>query len=202
MIQRFVMAGVFGVLLVGAVGCHEPAAPAGPTVERVTVEQPEDFEILWETTADVLRAHNLWPDRQDRRARVITTLPDTAPAWFEFWRPCPTDRFHRGEAELQTVRRQAAVQFEPVADADAYDMSVRVDVYRYSIIERQVTTTASAFQMFGAKLPTVAGRVRPRQESGRWEPLGRDGTMERALADRIVARYGGAGGELGLRTQD
>jgi len=178
-------------LLVATMGCREPMAPTGPTVARVVVADEAQFEHLWETTADVLRAHNLWPDRQDRAARVITTFPDTSPSWFEFWRPFPSSDFGRLEANVQTVRRQAEVRFAPVEAGQEYEMSVRVDVERYNLLERQATDAASAFQMFGAKLPTVEGRTEPRQSGAYWSLLGRDEAMELALLDRILRRYGG-----------
>ncbi len=151
------------------------------------------FDRLWESAADVLRAHQFVPDRQDRQARVITTLPYTSPQWFEFWQPFPTSNFGRAEANVQTVRRQVEIQFKPVERPAEYEMSVRVDIERYCLLERQATSAASAFQVFGAKLPTVEGRQESRQSGAYWEPLGRDEKMESALLDRILRRYGGEG---------
>lgn len=174
---------------VATVGCQAPSEPAGPTVVRVSVANDEEFGVLWESAADVLRTHNLWPDRQDRHERIITTFPDTSPSWFEFWRPFPTSEFDWWEANLQTVQRSAEVTFKPTDIANEYDMSVQVDVSRYRTIERQATSSASAFQIFGARLPTAEGRTEPRQASAYWIPLGRDAVMESALAERIVRRY-------------
>lgn len=182
-----------GIILTACLGCHEPGAPAGPTVARVNVTDDQEFDRLWDSAADVLRAHNLWPDRQDREARVITTYPDTSPQYWEFWRPFPTSDFDRLEANIQTVRRQAQVQFARAAQANEYDMSVRVDVERYCLTERQATDAASAFQMFGAKLPTTEGHPEPGQSDAYWLPIGRDGQMESALLERILRRYGGEG---------
>jgi hypothetical protein len=65
-----------------------------------------------------------------------------------------------------------------------------VQVSRYSVIERQATSPASAFQLFGSKLPTAEGRMAPKQAGAYWQPLGRDEHMELALVDRILRRYG------------
>lgn len=172
-------------------GCHEPAPPSGPSVARVSVGDEAEFDRLWETAADVLRAHNFWPDRQDRAARLIRTYPDTSASWFEVWRPFPTSDYGRMESNVQTVRREVTVQFTPESSAGEYEMSVQVDVSRYSVIERQATDAASAFQLFGARLPTAEGRMEPRQAGALWLPLGRDETLELALIDRILRRYGG-----------
>lgn len=182
------------VLAAGAaIGCSEPTQPTGPTVARISVADPDEFERLWESATDVLRAHCLEPDRQDRQARVITTLPDTSPQWFEFWHPFPTSSAERTEANLQTVRRRAEVRFDPAAQAHEYDMTVRVDVDRYCLLERQATNAASAFQIFGVKLPTTEGRMDLKEATAYWEPLGRDGYMESALIDRILRRFGQEG---------
>ncbi len=164
-----------------------------PTVARVSVADDDEFDRLWDSAAEVLRAHNLWPDRQDRLNRVITTFSDTSPQYWEFWRPFPTSGFDRFEANIQTVRRRAEVSFVSAAQANEYDMSVRVDVERYCLAERQATDAASAFQMFGAKLPTTEGRSDVGQVGAYWLPIGRDGKMESALLERILRRYGGEG---------
>jgi hypothetical protein len=184
---------ISSLLLTACLGCHEPASPTGPTVARVTVVDDQEFDRLWDSTADVLRAHNLWPDRQDRLDRVITTFPDTSPQYWEFWRPFPTSNFDRLEANLETVRRQAEVHFAPTTQPTEYEMSVRVEVERYCLRERQATDAASAFQLFGARLPTTEGRTESRQAGAYWLPIGRDGQMESALLDRILRRYGGEG---------
>ncbi len=186
-------AAIGALTLSASVGCRQPGQPAGATLARVTVQDGEDFDRLWETAAEVLRGHNLDPDRQDRLARVITTYPDTSPQFWEFWRPFPTSDFGRAEANLQTIRRRVEVQFTPLTDTTEYEMSVRVDVERYCMVERQATSAAAAFQIFGAKLPTAEGRSEPRGAGVYWESIGRDEAMELALLDRILRRFGGEG---------
>jgi len=181
------------ILLACAFGCQPPAQPAGPTLTRVAITSDEEFDRLWETAADVLRAHNLVPDRQDRSARVITTYPDTSASWFEFWRPFPTSDYGRNESNFAAVRRAVTVQFMPVSQDKEYEMNVEVDVSRYCLVERQVTDSASVFQAFGARLPTTEGRAEQLQSGAYWEPLGRDEKMELALSDRILRRFGSTG---------
>lgn len=191
--MRTVLALVLALTGAASLGCREPGAPTGPTVARVTVADEQEFDRLWDSAADVLRAHNLWPDRQDREARVITTYPDTSPQYWEFWRPFPTSDFDRLEANVQTVRRQAEIRFAPAAKPNEFDMSVRVGVERFTATERQATDAASAFQAFGFKLPTSEGRTESPEASTYWLPIGRDAKMESALLDRILRRYGGEG---------
>ncbi|MBN1490121.1 MAG: hypothetical protein JXA69_09405 [Phycisphaerae bacterium] len=195
------MLGLALLLAVVIAGCQAPPPAEGPTMARISLAAPDEVDQLWATAADVLRAHNLWPDRQDRAAGVMTSFPDTSASFFEFWRPLPTSAFGRAEANLQTVRRKAEVRIEPAADdSPDYNVSVRVDVSRYCSVERQATSSASAFQIFGAKLPTVEGRTESRQASAYWLDLGRDERMESALLDRILNRYGIAGERIATVT--
>ena len=168
-------------------GCQQPIQPDGPTDTQLT---GADFEQLWQTGLEVLRRYNFRPDRQDRRAGVITTHPTTSAQWFEFWRPGVVGGFEAGEASLHTVRRQATVHIRPAAEQGQLYVSVQVDVYRYAAPERQVTTASGALQIFGEKLPTAEGRMEPLAEASYWVPLGRDGRLEDELLRRIAWQVG------------
>lgn len=168
-------------------GCQQPVQPDGPTDTQLS---GADFEQLWQTGLEVLRRYNFRPDRQDRRAGVITTYPTTSAQWFEFWRPEVVGGFEAGEANLHTVRRQATVHIRPAAEQGQLYVSVQVDVYRYAAPERQVTTASGALQMFGERLPTAEGRMEPPAEVSYWVPLGRDGRLEDELLRRIAWQVG------------
>jgi hypothetical protein len=99
-------------------GCRAPVEPTAPSLARVTVADPDQFETLWQATDKTLRRYALEPDRQDRTEGVIVTRPETSAAWFEFWRPQPTAAAYAWwEANLQTIRRQAKVTIQPTAAA-------------------------------------------------------------------------------------
>ncbi len=182
-----------GSILVGCAallacsGCQQPIQPEGPTDTQLT---GADFEQLWQTGLEVLRRYNFRPDRQDRRAGVITTHPTTSAQWFEFWRPGTCGGFEAAEANLHTVRRQATVHIRPAAEQGQLYVSVQVDVYRYAAPERQVTTASGALQIFGEKLPTAEGEMGPQAAAAYWVPLGRDSRLEDELLRRIVWHVG------------
>jgi hypothetical protein len=189
--------GLSLVLLGFAVGCQQqPMTASAPTVARVSVENDQQFDELWDTTADVLRAHYMWPDRMDRANRVMTTHYDTSPSFFEFWWPFPTSEFRWWQANLDTVRRKATVRFVSADKPDEVEMQIEVDVSKFELPERQVTSSAAAFQFFGAKLPTTEGQLASYQRDAYWTPDGRDPMMEFALLDRILTRYGAEGYEI------
>jgi hypothetical protein len=167
-------------------GCQQPTQPMVPTGVDLS---PADFEALWQTSLEVLQRYNFRPDRQDRRAGVITSHPATSGQWFEFWRPEVVGPFNSAEASIHTVRRQVTVRVSPQPADDGCHVSVQVDVYRYSATERQVTTASGALQIFGEKLPTAEGQMGPHQAGVRWVPLGRDDLLEKELLDRIVWQY-------------
>jgi len=168
-------------------GCQQPIQPEGPSATQLT---GADFEQLWQTGLEVLRRYNFRPDRQDRRAGVITTHPTTSAQWFEFWRPEVGGDFQAAEANLHTVRRQATVHIRPAAEQGQIYVSTQVDVYRYSAPERQVTTASGALQIFGEKLPTAEGEMGPQAAAAYWVPLGRDSRLEDELLRRIAWHVG------------
>lgn len=172
------------LLSVAATGCQRPARPETPTASTI---RDEDVQSVWDTTLAVLLKHDFRPDRQDRTAGVITTIPTTSKQWHEPWRQDVADKYSLTEASLHTVQRKATVRF--VHDKQ-WTVDVQVDVYRLAAPEYQITTASSAIRSFSGDLPTVTGEaVTDAQGARRWVHLGRDGAMEERLLSRILASY-------------
>lgn len=135
----------------------------------------------------MLRLHDFQPDRQDRAAGVITTLPTTSMQWHEPWRADVADGYSLALSSLHTVRRQATVRFvrDPSAP-DHWTVEVQVDVYLLNAPDYQVTTASSGIRSFSGDLPSVTGEAGPRLMR-RWTPVGRDPAMEDRLLERILA---------------
>ncbi len=171
-------------------GCEAPAPPAGPTVERVTAPTPEDYDHLWETTCDTLRAFSFRVDRQDRANGVITTYPETTAQSFEFWRPQPEPAYYWAEANLATIRRQTTILLRPLEPSGEYELEVTVDRSRYSLEERQIDNAAGAMRLYSSDAPTVSGRGSRLQDTETWIPLGRDEVLEQAILAGIRQRNG------------
>jgi hypothetical protein len=188
---RFVVV-VAIVMLLPFGGCIDPPPTNyGPVQADVIVEQEGDFDSLWETTLRVLRQANLRPDRQDQRDGVITTFPITCQQWFEFWRHDAMGPYQFLESSMHTIQRQAVIRIQRRTEAGRYRVVVRVDVFRQTVPERQVTSPAAAIAMYSAKMPTEKGEQVAPGEAMRWVPLGRDPRMEGALLRRILVHYGG-----------
>jgi hypothetical protein len=187
---RFVLAGAPLLLLLSG-GCIDPPTDYGPVQADVIVEQEGDFDNLWETALRVLRQANLRPDRQDQRDGIITTFPITCQQWFEFWRDDAMGPYQFLESSMHTIQRQAVIKIQRRPEAGRYRVIVKVDVFRQTVPERQVTSPAAAIAMYSAKTPTERGELIPPGEATRWAPLGRDPRMEGALLRRILAHYPG-----------
>jgi hypothetical protein len=180
---------LFPLIGIGALGCSAPAQPTSPTVERVSLNTPSDFETLWETAGNTLRSHYFRLDRQDRQEGVITTFPETTANWFELWRPQPEPAFYWLEANTHTTQRRATVWIKPAASSGDYEVQVQVDRYQYSLPERQVTNSAEALRMFSSGSPTYAGRNESPSQTASWIPLGRDATMEQKVLQQIIRQH-------------
>jgi len=174
---------------VAAAGCGDPPADYGPVQADVVVGDEYDFDHLWETVLRVLRRVNLRPDRQDRRAGIITTLPITCQQWFEFWRHDAMGPYQWAEASMHTMQRLAVVKISRRPEPDRYRIDVKVDVFRHSAPERQVTTPSGAMLMYSEKRPTEEGERLEPHEAIYWVHVGRDPQMEGVLLRRILMHY-------------
>lgn len=177
--------------LAASTGCVDPPSHYGPVQADVLIEENYDFDALWDITLRVLRRANLTPDRQDRREGVITTKPITTQQWFEFWRHDAMGPYQWVESSMHAIQRLALVKISRLPGPGQYRVSVRVDVFRYSAPERQITTPSSALLMYSEKLPTESGELVLPQEVTHWVPLGEDPRMAGVLLRRILVHFPG-----------
>ena len=178
------------ICVVICAGCSAPARPTHETAAMISVADGNEFDRLWDVTTQVLRAHRFHLSWEDRASGVIETLPVTSGSWFEWWRHDVADDYSSLEANLHAVRRSASIHLSREQDQQTYRLAVRVDESRLSYPERQVTSPASAIQMFGSRLPTAEGLVIPIKESQSWTPMGRDGAVESQLLGEIMDEFG------------
>ncbi|MBP7934904.1 MAG: hypothetical protein KA354_09695 [Phycisphaerae bacterium] len=178
-------------LILGAcLGCQAPPQPTGPTFERVSVSQKEDFESLWQTAGEALRQHWFRIDREDRASGVLSTHPETSAQGLEFWRQQPRPAYYWTEANLQTIQRKATIQITPVDSQGEYSIDVKVERLRLRLEERQIDNPAAALRLYSAEAPTMSGQmIRPSQQM-QWIPLGRDEILEQTILGEILQRFG------------
>lgn len=182
----YVLAGTVAILA----GCRAPMEPTAPTLARVSIESPEEYDALWIAADKALRKFDLPPDRTDRTEGVIVSHGQTSAAWFELWRSQPKPGYAWWESNLHTIRRRAKVTMQPTTSSE-YELCVQVDRYQFSLEERQIDNPAAVQRLYGGMAPTAStGRSERQAESGRWIPRGRDGRLEEDILTDILKRFG------------
>ncbi len=168
-------------------GCQQPVVPEQASTLAMRADGELAFTRLWESCLDVLRAQRFRIDREDLRAGVITTFPETSQQFFEFWRHDVDTAYDFAEASLRTVRRRVTVQLTPAVQPGTYELTVTVDKERMHLPERQVTNAAAALRIFGTGLPSTAG-LPVGKEPATWTFESRDYALEQRLCGLIHAQ--------------
>lgn len=162
-------------------GCQRPTPPQEPT-ESVVAD--EELDVLWDASLSVLRKLDFQPDRQDRAAGIITTLPSTSMQWHEPWRQDVADWYGLAMSSLHTIQRKVTIRF---IREENWVIDVQVEAFLLSTPDFQITTASSAIRSFSGDLPTVTGEFTPGAASRQWMPLGRDAHLEARILDRILS---------------
>jgi len=174
----------FVLLALSLGGCQRPAAPEGPTVRDLPKQTAPD--ALWDDAVAILRDHGFRVRVQDRVNGQIITDPETSAQFWEPWRDDVGSQYGITEASLHTMQRQVTVQFEK-KNAKDWAVDVRVDVYRLSQPETQITTPSSVLHGFSGYLPDEeGGSLRRTGSRKQWVLTGRDGQLEQQLINRIA----------------
>lgn len=176
------------VVLSGCASPHPPNRISGCTLAIPAVS--EQHERLWDAIEDTLRRHNFRLDRVDRRAGIITTMPEISQHFFEVWRNDTATRRDFWEATVNPIRRRVYVSTTREGDGDSAHLEVVVNKQRLSSPDRQFNSTGAAYQYFGDALPSTTGLARISPEDDQWLDLGRDAAMEALLLDQILGRAG------------
>jgi hypothetical protein len=157
-----------------------------PRTVNVAVESAE-ADRWWEAAQELLRRRGFRLDRVDRRAAVITTLPEVSQHWFEFWRRDVATATDYWQATLNPVRRWAEIRFTSAsgegesASAIWTDVAIVVHKERLTCPDRQFNCSAAAYQFFGESLPSTTGAIKVTVEEDRWLAEGRDAALETRL---------------------
>jgi hypothetical protein len=170
-------------------GCTSPSAAVEQTSHTFLAPNDAHDDRLWQASQDVLREHYFRIDRLDRRAGIISTHPETAQHFFEFWRRDVNTPLDFCEASLRTLRRRAIVQLQATVDSPESVLTVTVLRELFSTPERQFDNSIAALRMFDNDLPGErTGRPVSRADDY-WISDGRDPAMEHHLLDRIITEY-------------
>ncbi len=186
---------VFSMVVVGSAlitGCFSPQRTDYAVAQQIGIasDSPQ-ADQLWEVVQDTLRRHRFRLDRVDRRAGVITTIPETSQHFFEFWRHDVDTWSDLWEATLNPIRRRAEVSLTANEDEQAWEqICVVVHKEQLSSPDRQFNSTGAAYQFFGDSLPSTTGLARVTAEHDRWLDVGRDAAMEDRLLRLMLAGAG------------
>jgi hypothetical protein len=159
-----------------------------PGVASVT---GNDFDKLWAACDTVSRNYLFKIDRQNKRAGLLTTLPNISAQWFEPWRREVLSGDELAQSSAATIRRTITYKFDK--EGDGYRVTPKVLVERQAIQERRVSGYLSK-TYFRADPDTTgsreadAGVILP---DSYWYPTGRDTALETLLAQKIEAELRG-----------
>lgn len=174
-----------------AMSCLGPRRSSYQSSQAVAIaDRSPQADLLWEAAQETLRHHRFRLDRVDRRAAVITTLPETSQSLVEFWRHDVDTTPDLWEATLNPLRRWVKVSLLR-GDEDMWnELALEVHKERLSSPDRQFNSTGAAYQYFGDSLPSTTGMVHVTPQDDVWLDLGRDRAMEEYLLRAILERAG------------
>jgi len=179
---------VLAAATVVSTGCMAPRRATYTTTLTVAAGlESAEADRYWDAAQRVLRDNRLALDRVDRRAGKITTLPVISQNIFEFWRHDVDTREDLLEATINPIRRWAEVHVGQDAEGNWEGLTLIVHKERLSSPDRQFNSTAAAYRLFSATLPTTSGQTSTASSDERWLDMGRDDAMASYLLQKIVS---------------
>jgi hypothetical protein len=145
-----------------------------------------DFERLFAACEQCISDWQFSVDRTDYRAGVITSKPAISKQFFEVWRSDPPAIKDVARSSLQTIRR--TIRFEISRQEDGiFTARPKVLVEQLSQEERRLTAVSQYGTAFSYTDPTIILDMDTGKSVGAfyWFAIGRDGEMERKLADEV-----------------
>ena len=181
---------VFGLLLAGCAKEQQYGAVKPICVENIdklqAMEVAEDILVKMHFTIEKADTDTATLGIDTRRWRgFIRTRPLTGAQFFEFWR---TDNVGAGnwlESNLHSIRR--VVELNMSEQDEGLCINCDVQIYRLSLPERRVSSSARAYDMFSKSSPALQRiELNPEQkESMAWIDLGKDTQLTAEILKRI-----------------
>jgi hypothetical protein len=154
-----------------------------PVCDNPLIVPSNDFEAIWRETTGVLDEY-FDIRTENRLARTIVTDPVTGATLLEPWRGDSVGFHDRLESTMQTVRRFARVQIDPVPGRG---YAVKVEVLKE--LEDLARPDRQSFgrAVFNNDFPVNRTReiVGPMPVPVQWIPRGRDTQHEQTILNRI-----------------
>ncbi|MCH7556869.1 MAG: hypothetical protein IIB56_05360 [Planctomycetes bacterium] len=181
---------VFGLLLAGCAEQQQYGAVKPICVENIdkleAMEIAEDVLAKMHFTIEKADADPATPGIDTRRWRgYIRTRPLTGAQFFEFWRSDNVGADNWLESNLHSIRR--VVELNMSEQDEGLCINCDVQIYRLSLPERRVSSSARAYDMF-SKSSSALQRIKlnPEQKEGMaWIDLGKDTQLAAEILKRI-----------------
>ena len=183
-LTRISAVGVTAIAL-GLSGCTTVSQiiDPGPPCDNPLIVPTADFEAVWrETVAVIDEPFDI--SRENRVARTIVTDPVLGATLLEPWRSDTVGLHERFESTLQTMRRWARVQIEPVPGRG---YSIKLEVFKELEDLAKPDRQSAGRAVFNNDFPVNRTRelVGPVPIPIQWIPRGRDYKLEQVLLNRI-----------------
>ena len=156
-------------------------------VEQICVSDTGKAEAM-QIAEDVLGRMHFTIAKADAEQGLIRTKPLPAAQSFEFWRSDNVGSFNSLQANLHSIRR--IVELDISRQGGQLCINCNVKVQRLSLPEREVTTTARAYEMFSPSNQVIQ-RLRlhsEQREDMAWIELDRDRQLATDILKRIEKR--------------
>jgi protease II len=153
-------------------------------VEQICVTDTDKLQAM-KTAEDVLGKMHFTIDKADTEQGLIRTKPLPAALPFEFWRSDNVGAFNYTEANLHSIRR--VVELDISRQDAQLCLGCNVKVSRLSLPERQISSSARAYQMFSQSSRTIQKlEISPEQKKNMaWIDLGNDIRLATEILKRI-----------------
>ncbi len=185
--QRLIATAALTMTLLGLTGCASVTRLVTPTpvTENPLIVPSTEMETIWRETVAVLDDY-FEIRTENRLARTIETDPVIASTLLSPWKGDSVGFHDRFEATLQTIRRFARVQIEPLPGRG---YAVKVEVFKELEDMAKPDRQMAGRAVFNNDFPVNRTReiVGPIPVPNTWIPRGRDTKLEQVILNRIRA---------------
>ena len=174
------------LMLAGCAKEHQYGA-----VKPICVENINKLQAM-EMVEDVLAKMHFTIEKADTKRGFIRTRPLSGAQFFEFWRSDNVGAGNWLESNLHSIRRVVELNMSekdegPPQSGNRLCINCDVQIYRLSLPERRLSSSARAYDMFSASSPALQRiDLNPEQkESMAWIDLGKDTQLAAEILKRI-----------------
>ena len=141
-----------------------------------------------EFAEEVLAQLHFTIDKVDARSGLIRTRPLPGAQFFEFWRGDNVGPDNHLQANLHTIRR--TVELNITQEGEKICVGCHVTIQRFSLPEREITSSARAYDMFSRSTPSLQRlALNPEQQKAMaWIDLDEDIPLANEILRRIEER--------------